>query len=249
MDSIRLANEFPSDALLLSVGAKSPVSSTDRAGRATPFPRRPGPAQKLERGQIRGAPAEERPWRHLEYHLDNLQRPQMEGPQPKLKSIHNNPSHQKKPTMMKNPLNILTAALILLNAGTVQSHAADWKPAQAPFMTRWAKEVSPTNALPEYPRPQMVRKEWMNLNGLWDIKLGDGTEAKILVPYPIESALSGVMKQCLGLQKLCRPQDLDLRIRKIARQDLGTERPARPLRGHLHAVDRCGVRGQRLGDL
>ena len=96
--------------------------------------------------------------------------------------------------MIKKPLNILTAALVLLNAGAVPSHAADWKPAQAPLMTRWAKEVSPTNALPEYPRPQMVRKEWLNLNGLWDIKLGDGTETKILVPYPIESALSGVMK-------------------------------------------------------
>ena len=62
------------------------------------------------------------------------------------------------------------------------------------LMTRWAKDVSPENALPEYPRPQMVRKDWLNLNGLWDIKLADGTEAKILVPYPIESALSGVMK-------------------------------------------------------
>ena len=61
-------------------------------------------------------------------------------------------------------------------------------------MTRWAKDVSPKNALPEYPRPQMVRPDWLNLNGLWDIRLGDGTEARILVPYPIESALSGVMK-------------------------------------------------------
>lgn len=72
--------------------------------------------------------------------------------------------------------------------------ADDWKPAAGPLMTRWAKEVSATNALPEYPRPQMVRKEWLNLNGLWDIKLKDGSETKILVPFPIESALSGVMK-------------------------------------------------------
>ena len=40
----------------------------------------------------------------------------------------------------------------------------------------------------------MVRPDWLNLNGLWDIRLGDGTEARILVPYPIESPLSGVMK-------------------------------------------------------
>ena len=72
--------------------------------------------------------------------------------------------------------------------------AEDWQPAAGPLKTRWAKDVSPTNALPEYPRPQMVRKDWLNLNGLWDIKLGDGTESKILVPFAIESALSGVMK-------------------------------------------------------
>ena len=72
--------------------------------------------------------------------------------------------------------------------------AEDWQPAAGPLKTRWAKDASPTNALPEYPRPQMVRKDWLNLNGLWDIKLGDGTESKILVPFAIQSALSGVMK-------------------------------------------------------
>ncbi len=78
---------------------------------------------------------------------------------------------------------------------------AQWKPAAGPLMTRWAKEVSPENALPEYPRPQMVRKDWLNLNGLWDyaIKAKDAArpesfDGQILVPYPIESALSGVMK-------------------------------------------------------
>jgi len=72
--------------------------------------------------------------------------------------------------------------------------AEDWKPGAGPLMTRWAKDVSPTNAHPEYPRPQMVRKDWLNLNGLWDLKLADGTDTQILVPYPVESALSGVMK-------------------------------------------------------
>jgi beta-galactosidase/beta-glucuronidase len=72
--------------------------------------------------------------------------------------------------------------------------AAEWKPADGPLKTRWAKDVSPDKVLPEYPRPQLVRKDWLNLNGLWDIKLGDGTETKILVPFAIQSALSGVMK-------------------------------------------------------
>ena len=76
-----------------------------------------------------------------------------------------------------------------------------WDPAVGPLMTRWAKDVSPDKALPEYPRPQMVRKQWLNLNGLWDYAIRPNGEAKpqtwdgtILVPFPVESALSGVMK-------------------------------------------------------
>jgi hypothetical protein len=77
------------------------------------------------------------------------------------------------------------------------------------IQTRWAKDVSPTNALKEYPRPQMVRDQWQNLNGLWDYaitpKNGNAPaswEGKILVPYPIESALSGVKKALLPDQLL-----------------------------------------------
>ncbi len=69
-------------------------------------------------------------------------------------------------------------------------------------MTRWAKDVSPDSVLPEYPRPQMVRKDWQNLNGLWDYRLtarDDSKpttyEGKILVPFPIEAPLSGVGKR------------------------------------------------------
>jgi len=76
-----------------------------------------------------------------------------------------------------------------------------WQPAAGPLKTRWAKDVSPLNALPEYPRPQMVRNDWLNLNGLWDLAIVNRDVAKpdsfpdqILVPFPIESALSGVMK-------------------------------------------------------
>ncbi len=79
--------------------------------------------------------------------------------------------------------------------------AAEWKPADGPLLTRWAKEVSPDNVHPEYPRPQMVREAWLNLNGLWDYKIvpedepePDSFDGQILVPFPVESALSGVMK-------------------------------------------------------
>src|SRR3954463_13427195 len=83
---------------------------------------------------------------------------------------------------------------------TVPVWAAQWQPAKAPLMTRWAKDVSPENALPEYPRPQLERAQWLNLNGLWNFAVtrrGDTAPEnftqKILVPFPAESALSGVM--------------------------------------------------------
>ena len=101
-------------------------------------------------------------------------------------------------------------ALALLVALSHSVLAADeWHIADGPLKTRWARDVSPANALPEYPRPQMVRKEWMNLNGLWDYAIVDKEAAvpekfdgKILVPYPVESALSGVMKRVGDNNKL-----------------------------------------------
>jgi len=77
---------------------------------------------------------------------------------------------------------------------------SSWHAAKAPLMTAWAAEVSPTNALPEYPRPQLMRPEWTNLNGLWDYAISSDSadtmptaNGKILVPFAVESALSGVM--------------------------------------------------------
>lgn len=78
-----------------------------------------------------------------------------------------------------------------------------WSLQQAPVMTHWAYEVDPANPLPEYPRPQMVRDAWLNLNGLWEFQGGAAGEAvpagqsltgEILVPFPVESAISGVME-------------------------------------------------------
>src|SRR6476660_500858 len=77
-----------------------------------------------------------------------------------------------------------------------KSVAADWKRIEPQLKTRWSDQVSPTNARPEYPRPELKRKDWLNLNGVWDFGLGkEQTFAqKILVPYPVESALSGIQK-------------------------------------------------------
>lgn len=90
--------------------------------------------------------------------------------------------------------------LVLGNVLSVQGAEAAWHVKQAPLMTPWAASVSPTNVWPEYPRPQLVRPDWKNLNGLWDYAITPDTVAKlpsftgkILVPFPVESALSGVM--------------------------------------------------------
>jgi len=79
--------------------------------------------------------------------------------------------------------------------------AQGWAPEGDDIRTRWADEVDPRSPLPEYPRPQMVRPDWMNLNGLWDYAIlpGDAEyrgipEGQILVPFAVESALSGVGK-------------------------------------------------------
>ncbi|MGD9635765.1 MAG: sugar-binding domain-containing protein [Pirellulales bacterium] len=87
--------------------------------------------------------------------------------------------------------------------------AAEWQPVEGRLMTRWAKDVSPDKAWPEYPRPQMVRQDWANLNGLWDYAIvarSEGQPAKwdgkILVPFAVESALSGVGKPVTPEQRL-----------------------------------------------
>ena len=91
-------------------------------------------------------------------------------------------------------------------AGSVTALAsAPWQPEAVPLTTRWAAEVTPENALPEYPRPQLVRDAWQNLNGLWELAVtpeGAGRPAaydrEILVPFPVESALSGVRERVDG---------------------------------------------------
>ncbi|MCX7421924.1 MAG: hypothetical protein NT013_20585 [Planctomycetia bacterium] len=107
------------------------------------------------------------------------------------------------------------AGVVTFGCLTTTLFAAEWQPQKAPLMTRWAKDVSPEKVHPEYPRPQMVREKWVNLNGLWDYAIvanpnqpqgaspgsslslvqPDKWDGKILVPFPIESALSGVMKR------------------------------------------------------
>ncbi|WP_373289880.1 glycoside hydrolase family 2 protein [Saccharopolyspora thermophila] len=80
----------------------------------------------------------------------------------------------------------------------VAAPADPWRPKAPPLSTPWTDEVGPDNALPEYPRPQLTRERWLNLNGVWEYAGGDTppqrTDERILVPYPPESALSGVQR-------------------------------------------------------
>ncbi len=82
--------------------------------------------------------------------------------------------------------------------------AQEWKMANVPLATHWAEQVDPEHVLPEYPRPMMVRQDWMNLNGVWEFKaaeegervpFGTTLDDEILVPFAWESALSGVRRQ------------------------------------------------------
>lgn len=93
---------------------------------------------------------------------------------------------------MRKTISFLLFSILSLSA------FAQWHPVGDNIMTPWAEQVDPENVLPEYPRPQMVRQQWLNLNGLWNYAITpcDATtfkaEGQILVPFAVESALSGV---------------------------------------------------------
>ena len=101
----------------------------------------------------------------------------------------------------------VVSSLLCLLLGNATSFAATdlqkpWSPVEGKIMSVFAKDVNPKKPHPEYPRPQLVRKQWENLNGLWDYAITGENDAqpesfdgKILVPFAIESALSGVGKK------------------------------------------------------
>ncbi|MFG3100991.1 AbfB domain-containing protein [Streptomyces sp. NPDC048182] len=103
---------------------------------------------------------------------------------------------------------LLVMAGIPVLSGTASAAVV---PKAPPLTTPWTDQVSTTNPLPEYPRPQMTRPDWQSLNGEWEFlnpptdgagnvdrnaapPVGQTLPERILVPYPVESALSGIQR-------------------------------------------------------
>ncbi len=91
---------------------------------------------------------------------------------------------------------VVFAAIAAISCNTAEK--VEWTPAGDRIMTVWGENLDPSEVLAEYPRPQMVRDEWMNLNGLWEYAITpadvepEKMDGNILVPFAVESALSGV---------------------------------------------------------
>ena len=107
--------------------------------------------------------------------------------------------------MRKTPiLCMMLTCTIMLTLAEKALAQSTWQKQKAALMTPWGEELTADNVWQEYPRPSMKRQEWMNLNGVWgyfkrtSIKYDyeNNTSAftkSILVPFPVESALSGIM--------------------------------------------------------
>ena len=107
--------------------------------------------------------------------------------------------------------------MLFVAVAAVTMGAQAYAPAKSPLMTEWGEKVTPENAWREYPRPQMVRDNWTNLNGEWNYAVTAITNAvgrpkswdgKILVPFGIEAPLSGV-------GRLLKPDEFLWYTRKI----------------------------------
>jgi beta-galactosidase/beta-glucuronidase len=146
---------------------------------------------------------------------------------------------------MPPPIIWFSSGAILLAA---TSNAFAWAPVTGHMMTKYAASVNPDSVWPEYPRPQLVRSQWINLNGLWDYAVApDQTsqptrwEGQLLVPFPLESSLSGICRPLQPNQALWYKRQFEL---------------SRPTNGdhvllHFEAVNYIAVvtvNGQRVGE-
>jgi beta-galactosidase/beta-glucuronidase len=136
--------------------------------------------------------------------------------------------HETVATICMRPLHKRSAAswsavsiatfILAVMCGPAEAREPSWEPVKGDMVTRWAKEVSPANALPEYPRPMMRRERWKNLNGLWQFTMRPADQEQrpekfddhILVPFAVESALSGIKKTVRDTDRLWYRRTFDV---------------------------------------
>lgn len=121
------------------------------------------------------------------------------------------------------------------------------QPLVSELITKWGAEITAENAWTEYPRPQLRRKQWQNLNGHWDYAITSSEQTKtpsdwtgkILVPFALESKLGGVGRLLLDNEALWYHRSFDADPKSETRIIL-----------HFEAVDyRCEafVNGKSVG--
>ena len=99
---------------------------------------------------------------------------------------------------MKLKYIVAAAAAVIAAISCSTTPKIEWAPVGDRIITVWGENLDPADVLPEYPRPQMVREHWVNLNGLWEYAITpiesvpEEMDGHILVPFAVESALSGV---------------------------------------------------------
>jgi hypothetical protein len=110
---------------------------------------------------------------------------------------------------MSTPCTAFLRAALVLSAVAGVAPSALRSQAAPGLRTRWAAEVDTANVLPAHPRPQLVRPGWRTLNGWWDYAVRDSGaprpeawDGRILVPFPIESQLSGVRRPVSERERL-----------------------------------------------
>lgn len=113
--------------------------------------------------------------------------------------------------MRKFFLTLAAVCCVVFSATSCKEEAVeyDWQPAGDKIMTEWGENLKVSDVYGEYPRPQMAREKWTSLNGLWNYRT-DKSEGMILVPFAIESALSGVGETLNPNEKLIYTREFKL---------------------------------------
>ncbi|MFJ4753998.1 AbfB domain-containing protein [Streptomyces sp. NPDC088763] len=103
----------------------------------------------------------------------------------------------------------LAAGTALAATGSAAAAPQAWTPKPSPMTTPWTNQVPVDTPLPEYPRPQLTRPDWANLNGIWDFAVTSANAGQpatfpeqIRVPFVAESALSGIQRKITQNDKL-----------------------------------------------